>query len=153
MALLARIFVVTLAFLVACVAAAAVMMLGFLSPEASDLVDVAAEHGSFWVVVGVFALLVAAYAMIPSMILIALAESFRWRSVVLYGLIGGAVALLCYHGFGPALRATPGDALLTRESEVIAAAGIAAGLVYWLLAGRKAGCWRELRAQTRTPAH
>jgi len=30
-----------------------------------------------------------------------------------------------------------------REVEIMAGAGIVAGLVYWLIAGRNAGAWRE----------
>ena len=32
---------------------------------------------------------------------------------------------------------------LAREREVMAASGIAAGLTYWLVAGRKAGSWQS----------
>ena len=31
---------------------------------------------------------------------------------------------------------------LAREREVLAASGIAGGLVYWLIAGRRAGFWK-----------
>jgi len=34
-----------------------------------------------------------------------------------------------------------------RTTEITAAAGVAAGLVYWLVAGRRAGNWRGLSAK------
>ena len=42
--------------------------------------------------------------------------------------------------FGGYVAAPDGD--LAREREVFAAAGIAGGLVYWLIAGRRAGVWK-----------
>jgi hypothetical protein len=33
-----------------------------------------------------------------------------------------------------------------RELEIMAAAGIVAGFVYWAIAGRNAGRWRERRS-------
>jgi hypothetical protein len=33
--------------------------------------------------------------------------------------------------------------MLAREREVLAASGIAGGLVYWVFAGRKAGSWKR----------
>ena len=35
--------------------------------------------------------------------------------------------------------------------EIVAAAGIVGGLVYWLIAGRNAGAWREPRRPLRPP--
>jgi hypothetical protein len=37
------------------------------------------------------------------------------------------------------------DGIVRRHLEVITGAGIVAGLVYWLIAGRNAGRWREPR--------
>jgi hypothetical protein len=34
------------------------------------------------------------------------------------------------------------ETYFAREREVLAASGIAGGLVYWLFAGRKAGVWK-----------
>ena len=63
--------------------------------------------------------------------------------------VAGAVALvlLAYQGAGYGRsgeesidRAPP---MVSHEFEIAAAAGITFGLVYWLIAGRKAGRWRE----------
>jgi hypothetical protein len=42
--------------------------------------------------------------------------------------------------FAGYIASSEGD--LARNREVFAAAGIAGGLVYWLIAGRRAGTWK-----------
>ena len=77
--------------------------------------------------------------LVPALLVIVLAEGFGWRSFVVYGVLGGALAMALSTGsISPAMSAIP-DSFLAREREVFAAAGIAGGLVYWLFAGRKAG--------------
>src|SRR5271169_2440277 len=65
----------------------------------------------------------------------------KLRSIVVYGVIGGSLALVAAYGldFGGYISAP--DADMMHEREVFAAAGIAGGLVYWLFAGRRAGAW------------
>jgi hypothetical protein len=46
--------------------------------------------------------------------------------------------LALYYGHGAAWSDVPPSA---REFQMVAASGIVAGLVYWLLAGRNAGRW------------
>jgi len=143
-ALIVRILVVIFAFLAASVAAATVMALGVLPPEWIDVGDVAARRASLIALIGLSAVFISASALIPAMLLIAIAEGFRLRSVLFYGVVGAAAALVCYHGFGHGALALPdAPALFDRDSEIVAAAGIAAGLVYWMLAGRNAGEWRK----------
>jgi hypothetical protein len=83
--------------------------------------------------------------MLPAMLVVVLAEGFGWRSVLIYAGFGGALALLLYYGLGFSfdMGEPVGDNFLGREREVLAAAGIAGGLVYWLAAGRRAGAWRR----------
>jgi hypothetical protein len=35
------------------------------------------------------------------------------------------------------------DGIVRRHLEIMMGAGVVAGAVYWLIAGRKAGAWRE----------
>ena len=59
-------------------------------------------------------------------------------------LIGGALALALAYGLDFAGYVGAPDAVdVAREREVLAAAGIAGGLVYWLFAGRSAGSWND----------
>ena len=55
------------------------------------------------------------------------------------------LALFLFYGLGLAgfVGDADGTGLLAHQSEVMAASGIAAGLVYWLAAGRKAGLWQS----------
>jgi len=140
-----RILRVIGAYLLACVAASIVLTFGTLTSEWDDLLSLSVQTGTVAPVIAFGAALIAIVATVPAMLVIALAEGFAWRSVVLYGALGGALALALYYGLGFAGFADEpdGDNFLARTREVLAAAGISGGLVYWLFAGRKAGLWRH----------
>jgi hypothetical protein len=144
LAIFVRFFVVLFAFWIAAIAAGAVLVLGASAP---DLPQVDA-----WPVVGLLVLttsaFVAALAFAPAAVFILLAEGFAWRSVVLYAVAGGMIGLFCGYTLGfveyaPRFRI---DAPFGTNFELMAAAGIAAGFVYWLIAGRTAGIWRPVSA-------
>jgi hypothetical protein len=116
MAVLLRLLVMIFAYILACVAASVV-------------------------VVG--AAFIGVIALLPTLLVIILAEGFAWRSIILYGALGGVLALALCCGMGFASYIGERDGFLAREREVQAAAGIAGGLVYWLLAGRRAGAWKR----------
>jgi hypothetical protein len=143
LALLARIFVVLFAFVLACVAAAAVMTFALLLPGWSELIDRYPDQQSIAVVVGLSAVFFSFYAMLPAMVIIALAEGFRLRSVLFYALAGAALALGSAYGWDLRLLRGPDDDLGGRGVEIMAAVGIVGGFVYWALAGRSAGAWRR----------
>lgn len=141
MQIIFRFFVALFAFWIASIAAAAVLVLGAGAPDLPRPDD--------WPVVAILifttSAFVAAFAFTPSVVVILLAESFAWRSVVLYAIAGGAVALFCGYTLGfveyePQFRF---DVPFGTNFELMAAAGIAGGLVYWLAAGRTAGGWRS----------
>ena len=147
MAVLFRITMMIVGYIWACVAAALVLTIGTLTPHWNDLTALGGQSpelqsAALWSVVALGALVIFAVAMLPALLAIALTEGFALRSIVIYGVIGGALALATAYGldFGGYMMAPRGD--LAREREVIAAAGIAGGLVYWLFAGRKAGGWK-----------
>lgn len=141
-----RIVMMIVGYIWACVAAALVLTLGTLAPRWNDLAPLAAQSpdmpaAALWTIVAVSAVIIFAMAMLPTLVVIALTEGFALRSIVLYGAIGGALALALAYGLDFAgYVAVPGSGL-AREREVFAAAGIAGGLVYWLFAGRRAGIW------------
>jgi len=143
---------VIIAFLMACTVAALVITFGFLPADWGNADSIAATHRAIGWAIGLSAVLISGYALIPGMLLIAVAEGFRLRSVLFYGIAGGAAALLSFYGSSLGLHPSPQQALLDHDGEVIAASGIAAGLVYWALAGRNAGAWRERRVPARTLA-
>jgi hypothetical protein len=142
-ALIARIFVVMFAFVLACVAGAAVTTFALLLPGWKELIDPYPDQQSIAVVVALSAAFFSLYAMLPATLIIALAEGFRLRSVLFYALAGAALALGLSYGWDLRLLRNPDDDLGGRGVEIMAAVGIVGGFVYWALAGRSAGAWRR----------
>lgn len=142
MSLIARIFVVLFAFVLACVAGAAVTTFALLLPGWNAVLDRPADQQSIAIMVGLSAAFFSIYAMLPAMLIIALAEGFRLRSVFFYALAGAALALCSAYGWDLRLLNGPDD-LGWRGPEIMAAVGIVGGFVYWALAGRNAGAWRR----------
>jgi hypothetical protein len=137
MALLGRIVMVFVGYGLACIAAALVFTIGTLTPAWDDLASLGLPSAALWPIVGVAAVFIWGMALLPALLVIVLAEGFALRSSVLYAVLGGALALaLCFGLDFAGYIAAPE---LAREREVLGAAGIAGGLVYWLFAGRNAG--------------
>ena len=141
MAIIVRLFMVLIAYMLACIAASIVLTIGTLTPQWDQLAQ-GLPVAALWSLVGVGAAIIAAVAILPSLLVIALAEGFAWRSIVVYGALGGVLALALCYGIDFAGYVGGPDGILAHEREVLAASGIAGGLVYWLFAGRKAGLWK-----------
>lgn len=139
MAIIVRIVVVMTAYGLACVAAALVLTIGTLTPHWDDLGSLGLPSAVMWLLVGGSATIIWFIAFLPALLVVALAEGFAWRSSVLYALLGGAMALVLCYGLDFAGYVDEPSSHLAHQREVLAAAGIAGGLVYWLFAGRKAG--------------
>ncbi len=137
MVVIGRIVMVFIASGLACFAAAIVFTVGTLTPAWADLASLGVQSVALWSIVGVAAALIWGMALLPALLVIALAEGLALRSSVLYAVLGGALALAL--SFGLDFAGYIGEPDLARQREVLAAAGIAGGLVYWLFAGRKAG--------------
>jgi len=142
MAIIARVFKVMVAYLLACIAASIVLYLSTLAPEWDQFVPPDLPVAAIWWVVGIVAVIIGGTALLPAFLLIALTEGFAWRSIVLYGALGGVLALALTYGIDFAGYVRGPDSMLAHQREVLAASGIAGGLVYWALAGRKAGSWK-----------
>jgi len=142
MAILVRIMMVILAYILACIAASIILTIGTLTPQWDDLTSAGLPTAAVWAVVFVGSAAIAAIAMVPALLVIALAEGFAWRSILVYGALGGVLALALSYGLDFAGYVGDPDSFPVREREVLAAAGIAGGFVYWLFAGRKAGIWK-----------
>ena len=140
-----RIVLMFVGYVWACIAAALVLALGTLAPEWNDLFasfglqSPHAQSAAMWTVVGLGAFVIFVIGFLPTLLVIVITEGFALRSVVVYGVIGGALALAMAYGLDFAGYVAPADIDIAREREVFAAAGIAGGLVYWLFAGRNAG--------------
>jgi hypothetical protein len=142
MAVIVRIAMLIIGYILACLAASIVLTIGTLAPRWNDLAAFGDQAAVLWPVAGVGAIFIASIAVLPALLVIALAEGFAWRSILVYAALGGVLGLALYYGFNFAGYAGEPDGYLAREREVIAGAGIAGGLVYWLFAGRNAGSWQ-----------
>lgn len=144
MALFLRFFVIAFAFLLASLAAGLVIAYGLLAPELSKLGNNPDAWAGFWFVAVMAGLITPFFAFAPAFVVILVAEFFDLRSVIFYALAGGFCGVLGYllsdtaHWQGTGTVKEFGS-----ELQVIAAAGIVAGFVYWLIAGRQAGAWKR----------
>jgi len=143
MRIIGRILGMIVAYWLACIAASLVLTVGTLTPAWDDLKSFDLQSVVLWSVVGVGAAIIGAVAMLPGLLVIALAEGLALRSILVYAVLGGALALALSYGLDFAGYIGPPDSHLVREREVLAASGIAGGLVYWLIAGRRAGIWKS----------
>lgn len=136
-----RLAVMLVGFATAAIAAS--LFMNVLMFSTFDLV--AGEYGvvsrpGFWVSVAFFTFFTAYLAFIPVCILIIYAEILARRDWLFYALAGAACALyvLAWSWMDPAAHpatANPGFAAAA------IAAGMVAGIAYWLLAGQTAGLW------------
>lgn len=143
-ALLSRIGIIVIACLAASFAAGLVVSLAVLIPQLGDLALIPLERGGWSVIATFAAVFISGQALGPTLLVIACAESFSIRALLFYALAGamlGAVLALGFEHWDLAAISVNGFA--RRELEIMVAAGIVAGFVYWAMAGRKAGAWRE----------
>jgi hypothetical protein len=144
MTVVARLLVMFLAYVLACVAASTVFALGMLTPYWGDLASSGLPPAALWAVVAIGAPIIGVVAALPAALVVAIAEGFAWRSVLFYAALGGAVALALSYSIDLSWdgEVSQPASFYTHERQVLAAAGIAGGLVYWLFAGRRAGAWK-----------
>jgi hypothetical protein len=148
MTALFRIIMMFVGYIWACIAASLVLALGTLTPQwdfffnSLGVQSSQAQSTAMWMVVGLGALIVFIVGFLPTLLIVIIAEGFALRSIVVYGVIGAALALVMAFGLDFGGYRAPADIDIAREREVFAAAGIAGGMVYWLFAGRRAGSWK-----------
>ena len=144
MTLIVRLLVIFLAFLAACLAAGMIVVGAVLFPELSDLGTGSIDPRAFDVVIGFAFIFVSGFALLPAMVIALITEAFSIRGVLTYAIGGGLVGLACYLGLIPFDTETLRfEGIVRRHLEIMTGAGIVAGLVYWIIAGRNAGIWRE----------
>ena len=148
MALVGRIIVIIVAIMLATLAAGIAIAIGLLGPEWHGFSGDLVERGTFSVFVVAGAAFTGAVTLLPLAILIAVAEIFKVRSLLIYAVAGAVILLLGYSASGLAppsyeesIDYPPSP--ISHATQVAAAAGIVFGGVYWLIAGHKAGRWRE----------
>ena len=144
MALIGRLFVILFGFFAACLVAGIIVVSAVLFPEFSDLGTGPIDQSALNIVLGFGFIFISGFALLPAMIVVAITEAFYVRGALTYAVGGGVVGLACYLGLVPFDPATLRfDGIVRRHLEIMTGAGIVAGLVYWMIAGRNAGAWRE----------
>ncbi|MGH6703641.1 MAG: hypothetical protein ACRECG_09630 [Bradyrhizobium sp.] len=144
MALIGRLFVVLFGFLAACLAAAIIVVGAVLLPEFSDFGAGPIDQSALNIVAGFGFIVISGFALVPAMIVVAITEAFHVRSALTYATGGALAGLACYLGLVPFDPATLHfEGIVRRHLEIMTGAGIIAGMVYWMIAGRNAGAWRE----------
>lgn len=145
MALFLRSIVIAFAFLISCMAAAFVVAYGLVAPEIAGFKGSPEFFLMFLFLGGAAGVVTPFYVFAPSFIVIMIAEMFSLRSVLYYALAGALIGALAYFMTDIAARiAGKGTVVpITQELRWLTAAGIIAGFVYWLIAGRSAGKWKN----------
>ena len=158
MALIGRLFVVLFAFLAACLVAGMIVVGAVLFPEFTDIGIGPIDPSALNVVLGFGFIFISGFALLPALIVVLITEAFYIRGALTYAIGGAIVGAACYLGLVPFDPETMRfDGIVRRHLEIMTGAGIVAGLVYWMIAGRSAGAWREppppLRPPPPLPAH
>jgi hypothetical protein len=148
MALFGRLIVIFFAVVLASLAAGIAIGVGLLHPQWQGFSGNIVERVTFSAFVLAGAAFTVAATLLPLAILILITELYNVRSVLVYAVAGAAILLLSYSasGLAPPLYEESIDQpppLVPHGVEVAAAAGVVFGAVYWLIAGRRAGRWRE----------
>jgi len=148
MSLFGRIIMILFALILAIVAAGITLAIGIIAPDWAGIDSDPVERVSFFIVSFLATSFVGAVAILPAALFIVISEAARLRSFLFYGVGGALVGLASYFGSDISVRLenTTDVPPVANALQLAAAAGIIGGLVYWLVAGRNAGRWREPKA-------
>jgi phosphotransferase system glucose/maltose/N-acetylglucosamine-specific IIC component len=148
MSLFGRIIVIFFALILAIIAAGIALAIGIVAPDWAGVDSDPFERVSFFVVSFFATSFVGAVAFLPALVVIVITEAAQLRNFLYYGVGGALVGLASYYGSDISMRLenTTDVAPVANALQLAAAAGIIGGVVYWLVAGRNAGRWREPRA-------
>jgi hypothetical protein len=151
LAFIGRIIVIIFAVMLASLAAGMAIAMGLLGPAWHGLTGDVGERVVFWGTTFIGATATGAAGLLPLVILIVVAESFKIRSLLIHAAGGAALLLIGYYASGSPSRYEESidrpPPPISRAAEIAAAAGVVFGFTYWAIAGRKAGRWRERRAE------
>jgi len=143
MSLIGHLFAIAIGLLLACFAAGAVIVLAILFPDWSDMALGPIDPDALNVMFGFGFIFVSGFALVPALLVVLVTEAFSIRSALTYAVGGALTGLACYLGLVPFDPTTMSfEGIVRRHLEIMMGAGVVAGAVYWLIAGRKAGLWR-----------
>jgi hypothetical protein len=152
MALIGRLVVILIGFLASCLVGGMIVVGALLFPEFSDLGAGPVDEGTIDILLGFGFIFVSGFALLPALVIVAVTEALYIRSALAYAVGGGLVGLACYLGLVPFHPETlQFDGIVRRHLEIMTGAGIVAGVVYWMIAGRSAGAWRHPPSPLKPP--
>ena len=127
------------------------MVVAVLYPEFSDLGVRDVDQSAINVVLGFGFIFISGFALLPALIVVLITR--RSISGMLTYAVGGAiVGAACYLGLTPFdTEMMQFNVIVQRHLEIMTGAGIVAGIVYWMIAGRRAGAWRQPPRPLRPP--
>ncbi len=154
MRILGRIIVIFFAVLLASIAAGIAIAMGIYGPQWHSVSGDIGERFFFWVTAFFASAFAGRLVMLPTAVLIVIAEIFKIRSLLANVAAGAAMMALVFYS---ATFSRPSyeelidrpqtgvsrEVPLSHDIEIAAAAGAVFGMAYWLIAGRNAGRWRE----------
>jgi hypothetical protein len=145
-----RFFVILFSLIFAFLATGIALAIGIMAPELVTMSADPIEKFAFFAIAFFATSFAGMTAFIPAVVLIAIAETFDIRSIFYYAIGGGLIGALAWYMSDTSiqLEQTTDLAPVTYGLQLVAASGIIGGFVYWLLAGRKAGRWKDPYAAT-----
>lgn len=154
-AYIVRLFLVTLGY--GCAILAASLFLHALILPGVDLSTPEAEwffYGNLIVSVPFLALTLGYLGFFPAALAIGIGELAGLRGWLYYALAGGAISVIVIAALQTGIvseeigvsPAPSGQPAFPGTTVAVTAASMLAGIVYWLVAGRNAGRWREAEA-------
>ena len=151
MTLIVRLFVIALGFFAACLVAGMIVVIAVLFPEFSDLGTGPVDQGVFQILIAFGFIFISGFALLPAAVVALITEAFSIRGVLAYAIGGAVVGAACYLSLVPFdTESWQFNGIVRRHMEIMTGAGIVAGLIYWMIAGRNAGAWR-VQPQRRPP--
>jgi hypothetical protein len=152
MALIGRLLVIFIGFLAACLVAGMIVVIAVLFPEFSDLGVGPVDQSVIQILIGFGFIFLSGFALLPAMIIALITEAFSIRGILAYAIGGALVGVAGYLSLVPFDTETLRfDGIVRRHMEIMTGAGIVAGLVYWMIAGRNAGAWRAPARRSPPP--
>lgn len=152
MALIGHLFAIAFGLLVASLVAGGIVAFALLFPEFSDFNPNTFDMGAINTLVAFGFIFVSGFALWPAVVIVLITEVFNIRSLLVYAIGGGIVGAACYLGLTPFDTDTMQfNGIVRRHLEIMTGAGILAGVIYWMIAGRTAGLWRRPRRAVSVP--
>jgi hypothetical protein len=150
MSVVVRCFVILFSLIFAILAAGIALAIGIMMPEMFIMSADPIEKFMFFAVAFFSTSFAGAAAFVPALVLVAIAETFDLRSVFYYAIGGGLIAAVAWYGADISMQMENATDIspVGYGLQLVVAAGIVGGFVYWLLAGRKAGLWKNPFAVT-----